>query len=59
MQETQEINKHYIDGFDDCLDMLFNLLDNLDRKALFSVHKFITGFKEILEEEAELHKTDG
>lgn len=47
------------DGFDSCLEMVFNSLNDYDDKALFSVHKFITEFKDHLEYEAELYKKDG
>lgn len=52
-------NHDFCEGFDACLEMVFNSLNEYDDKSLFTVHKFITEFKDHLEYEAELYKTDG
>lgn len=54
-------NKQFWDGFDACLEMVFNSLDSQDSNeiARFSVWEFIEDFKHHLFEEAQLYKTDG
>ena len=64
MQEAQEViecPKSYWEGFDACLMMVLNSLDNQESNeiAKFSVWEFIEDFKEHLIEEAELYKKDG
>ncbi len=63
VEDGRECRKDFMfwEGFDACLEMVFNSLDNYDSNELakFSVYDFIEDFREHLIEESELYKKDG
>lgn len=54
-------DKYFWEGFDSCLEMVINSLDNQESNELakMSIWDFIEYFKENLIYEADLYKKDG